>query len=52
LDDALGIEEGGAARAAAIDATAGILADAPDWPEWLERVRGAGAGERLKRLGT
>jgi hypothetical protein len=51
LDVALGIDDSGAERVAAIDATAGILADAPDWPEWLERVRGRGAAQRLEELG-
>lgn len=37
---------------AAIVATAGICAEYPDWPEWLERVRGGGgADERLGALG-
>ena len=51
LDQALGIDDGAATRVAAIDATAGILADAPDWPEWLESVRGRGADARLRDLG-
>ncbi len=29
-----------AQRVAAIDDTAGVLPDAPDWPEWLNYVRG------------
>jgi len=52
LDEALGVDDGARARVAAVDATAGILADAPDWPEWLAAVRGSGADERLSSLGT
>ncbi len=51
LDQALGIGEGRDERRAAVLATAGILADAPDWPEWLRRVRGDGADARLRALG-
>ncbi len=52
LDQALGFDDGHAARVAAIDATAGVLPDAPDWPEWLSDVRGDSADERLSSLGT
>ena len=38
-------------RMAAVDETAGLLADAPDWPEWLRSVRGQGADHRLRELG-
>ena len=51
LDGALGIDAGAEERVAAIDATAGLLSDAPDWPEWLKRVRGRGTGRRLRDLG-
>lgn len=51
LDDALGLAGGADARLAAVDETAGLLADAPDWPEWLRRVRGRGADARLRELG-
>lgn len=51
LDKALRISDGLEERLAAIDATAGVLADAPDWPEWLEAVRGRGMDERLAELG-
>ncbi len=52
LDQGLGIDAGGRrARVAAIEATAGILADAPDWPEWLRDVRGSSAERRLRKLG-
>jgi len=52
LDEALGVDDGARTRIAAVDATAGIMADAPDWPEWLATVRGTGADERLSSLGT
>ena len=32
-------------------ATAGILADYPDWPEWQRSVRGRTAAKRLDELG-
>lgn len=51
LDEALGIGEGRDERRAAVLATAGIVADAPDWPEWLRRVRGRGSDGRLRALG-
>jgi hypothetical protein len=51
LDEALGLTEDEDARVAAVDETAGILADAPDWPEWLREVRGATADGRLRELG-
>ena len=51
LDEGLGIDDSGAERVAAVDLTAGILPGAPDWPEWLARVRGAGAERRLEELG-
>jgi hypothetical protein len=38
-------------RAEAIRKTAGLLADYPDWPEWLASVRGAPADKRLRSLG-
>jgi hypothetical protein len=34
-----------------IDATAGICADYPDWPEWQRAVRGKSADERLRTVG-
>lgn len=43
LDAGLQIGVEAAQRVAAIDATAGILPDAPDWPMWLAAVRGDGA---------
>src|SRR2546430_12705445 len=51
LDDALGLHGDEDARLAAVDETAGLLADAPDWPDWLRPVRGRGAGHRLRELG-
>ncbi len=51
LDEALGIDDGVGARLAAVDASAGLLPDAPDWPVWLEAVRGRSAVERLEELG-
>lgn len=51
LDDALGLHGGAEERMAAVDETAGLLADAPDWPDWLQSVRGRGADRRLRELG-
>jgi hypothetical protein len=51
LDEGLGIDDGAEARRAAIRATAGVLPDADDWESWLAHVRGAGADDRLRRLG-
>jgi hypothetical protein len=51
LDEALGLEGDEDARVAAVDETAGILANAPDWPEWLRDLRGRGADERLREIG-
>lgn len=50
LNERLGLD-GGDERQAAILQTAGLLADYPDWPEWLSSVRGASADERLQNLG-
>jgi hypothetical protein len=36
-----------ARRVAAIDATAGVLPDDRDWPEWLDDVRGEPADDGL-----
>ncbi|HLH69405.1 MAG TPA: hypothetical protein VKY90_10325 [Candidatus Dormibacteraeota bacterium] len=51
LDRALDIRRGVEDRLAVVEATAGVLADHPDWPEWLAGVRGPGSAERLRRLG-
>lgn len=50
LDEALGLDDGVEDRRRAILATAGILAGAEDWPQWLARVRGEGADARLRHL--
>lgn len=50
LDEGLGLDSGAALRKNAVLATAGILDDPDDWQEWLRRVRGQGADERLDRL--
>jgi hypothetical protein len=36
---------------AVIRSTAGACADYPDWPEWLDDVRGQSASDRLAGLG-
>lgn len=51
LDHALGLGDDTRDRVAAIDATAGLLPDAPDWDEWLAEVRGRSASDRLAELG-
>ena len=51
LDRGLGIDDGVQERLAAVDATAGVLPNAPSWQEWLGAVRGNGAGARLSELG-
>ncbi len=50
LDQGLELDDGREARLRAINATAGILPGAADWPAWLARVRGDGAAARLGRL--
>jgi hypothetical protein len=51
LDRELGILRGVGDQVAIVNATAGVLADHPDWPEWLADVRGLGSSERLRQLG-
>jgi hypothetical protein len=51
LDRALGMPDAREERLTAVDETAGLLAGAPDWPEWLARVRRHGADQRLNELG-
>ncbi len=51
LDGAFDLGDAEAEARAAILATAGILNDAPDWPEWQRSVRGRSASERLADLG-
>lgn len=51
LDAALNIGDPEAEARAGILATSGILADAPDWPEWQRSVRGRSASQRLDEAG-
>jgi predicted DNA-binding protein len=51
IDEALGLGSDMGDRLDAVDATSGILADHPDWKEWLADVRGGDARERLEELG-
>jgi hypothetical protein len=51
LDSVLETGDVEAEARAVILATAGILADHPDWPEWQRTVRGRTATERLEDLG-
>ncbi|HEX7000351.1 MAG TPA: CopG family transcriptional regulator [Trueperaceae bacterium] len=51
LDAGLETGDPEAEARAAILATAGILADAPEWPEWQASVRGRTADERLTDQG-
>lgn len=51
LDRALGVADGKRERLAAVDATAGILPDAPPWAVWLAEVRGESTEDRLQSLG-
>jgi Ribbon-helix-helix protein, copG family len=52
LNRGLGVDDGTGERRRAIEATAGIAGDEEEWPQWLARVRGGSAAERLERLGT
>jgi len=47
LDAALETGDPEAEARAGILATAGILPDAPNWPEWQAQMRGRSAAERL-----
>lgn len=51
LDRALGVEDGTRDRLAAVEATAGVIADAPEWSEWLAEVRSGSSENRLRALG-
>ena len=52
LDEGLGISASRADRLAAVDESAGALADGETWQEHLERVRQpGGADARLRSLG-
>jgi hypothetical protein len=50
LDLALGTGDAESEARAAIRATAGLLADYPDWPEWQREVRGRTAARRLEDM--
>ncbi len=51
LDAALETGDAEAESRAGIVATAGILPEAPDWPEWQAAVRGRSAAGRLAGSG-
>jgi hypothetical protein len=52
LEDALGVTGNAETEAKEIlEATSGVLADYPDWEEWLASVRGRTSDERLRALG-
>ena len=51
IEQTLRTEDSDAEARAAIEATAGICADYPEWPEWLSTVRGRTADERLRSHG-
>ncbi len=51
LDAALETGDAEAEARAGIVATAGILPEAPDWPEWQASVRGRPAAVRLAEAG-
>ena len=51
LDRALGTGDAEREDRVVIASTSGLLADYPDWPEWLSAVRGQSADERLRSLG-
>lgn len=52
LDEGLGISDSRAERLAAVDESAGALADDETWHEFLDRVRQpGGADARLRSLG-
>lgn len=50
LDRALGVRDERRERLEAVDETAGLLREAPDWPDWLAAVRGRGTDARLREL--
>jgi hypothetical protein len=52
LDAALETGDAEAEARAGIIATAGILPNAPDWPEWQASVRGRSAATRLADSGV
>ena len=51
IDQALDTEVAEEEARAIIEQTAGICAAYPEWPEWLDSVRGEGADARLRSLG-
>lgn len=51
LDEALGLNVSVRDRLEAVEDTAGLLAEAPDWQDWLAQVRGSGSDRRLTDLG-
>lgn len=51
LDHAFGGGDDEQEARAVIQATAGICADYPDWPEWQRQVRGRSASARLRATG-
>lgn len=51
LDEALGLNVSVRDRLEAVEETAGLLAEAPDWQDWLAQVRGNGSDRRLTELG-
>lgn len=51
LDEALGLGDDVRQRVRAVEDTAGLLEDHPDWPDWLAEVRGRSASQRLEELG-
>lgn len=52
LDAGLDLDSAEADAVLAITSTAGICAEYPDWPAWLDDVRsGSSADDRLSQLG-
>lgn len=51
LNEALGLGDDVDERIRAVEETAGLLEDHPDWPDWLAEVRGRDASTRLEDLG-
>lgn len=51
LDEALGLGDDVGQRVRAVVDTAGLFEDRPDWPDWLDEVRGRSTSDRLEELG-
>ncbi len=51
LDQALHTGDPEAEALAAIEATAGVCAAYPDWPEWLRAVRGRSPCDSVREFG-